>query len=108
MGPKKLIIFEHSVLFNILNEISELLNFELIQADRNNLNDIKKKLVGDFLIISKEQNAIESYYLVLKNFPLKISKLIEIINIEFLKKKFDLQYDLTIGPYNLNLNSRQI
>ncbi len=108
MGPKKLIIFEHSVLFNILNEISELLNFELIQADGNNLNDIKKKLVGDFLIISKEQNAIESYYLVLKNSPLKISKLIEIINIEFLKKKFDLQSDLTIGPYNLNLNSRQI
>ena len=70
------------------------MNFDLIQADRNNLNDIKKKLVGDFLIISKEQNAIESYYLVLKNSPLKISKLIEIINIEFLKKKFDLQSDL--------------
>ena len=95
MGPKKLIIFEHSLLFNILNEISELLNFELIQADRNNLNDIKK-LAGDFLIISKQQNEIESYNLVLKNSPLKISKLIEIINIEFLKKKFDLQSDLIL------------
>ena len=56
MSPKKLIIFEHSLLFNILNEISEVLNFDLIQADRNNLNDIKKKLPGDFLIISKEQS----------------------------------------------------
>lgn len=108
MSLKKLIIFEHSLLFNILSEISEVLNFDLIQADRNNLNDIKKKLAGDFLIISKDQNAIESHYSVLKNLPLKISKLIETINIEFLKKKFDLQSDLTIGPYNLNLNSRQI
>ena len=108
MSPKKLIIFEHSLLFNILNEISEVLNFDLIQADRNNLNDIKRKLAGDFLIISKEQNVIEPHYLFLKKSPLKISKLIELINIEFLKKKFDLQSDLTIGSYNLNLNSRQI
>ena len=75
MSPKKLIIFEHPLLFNILNEISEVLNFDLIQADRNNLNDIKKKLAGDFLIISKEQNVIKSHYLVLKNLPLKISKI---------------------------------
>ena len=86
MSPKKLIIFEHSLLFNILNEISEVLNFDLIQADRNNLNDIKKKLPGDFLIISKEQSLIKSNYLVIKNLPLKISKIVEIINIEFLKK----------------------
>ena len=29
-------------------------------------------------------------------------------SIEFLKKRFDLQSDLNIGSYNLNLNSRQI
>ena len=87
MSQKKLIIFEQSLLFNILNEISEVLNFDLIQADRNNLNDIKKKFTGDFLVISKEQNVIKPHYLVLKNLPLKISKIIEIINIEFLKKK---------------------
>ena len=80
MSPKKLIIFEHSLLFNILSEISEVLNFDLIQADRNNLNDIKKKLAGDFLIISKDQNAIESHYSVLKNLPLKISEIVSKIN----------------------------
>ena len=108
MNSKKLIIFEHPVLFNILNEISEVLNFELIQTDRNNLNDIEKKLTSDFLVISKNQNSVKSYHLVLKNLPLKITKLIELLNVEFLKKKFNLQSDLTIGPYNLNLNSRQI
>ena len=86
MSQKKLIIFEYSLLFNILNEISEVLNFDLIQADRNNLNDIKRKLAGDFLVISKEQSVIKSHYLVLKNLPLKISKIIELLNVEFLKK----------------------
>ena len=42
MNSKKLIIFEHSLLFNILNEISEVLNFDLIQTDRNNLMILKK------------------------------------------------------------------
>ena len=108
MNSKKLIIFEHPVLFNILNEISEVLNFELIQTDRNNLNDIEKKLTSDFLVISKDQNSVKSNHLILKNLPLKITKLVELLNVEFLKKKFNLQSDLTIGPYNLNLNSRQI
>ena len=108
MNSKKLIIFEHPILFNILNEISEVLNFDLIQTDRNHLNDIKKKLTSDFLVISKDQNSVKSEHLVLKNLPLKITKLVELLNVEFLKKKFNLQSDLTIGPYNLNLNSRQI
>ena len=108
MSQKKLIIFEYSLLFNILNEISEVLNFDLIQADKNNINDIQKKFKSDFLIISKEKNSINSNHLVLENLPLKIYKIIEIMNVEFLKKKFNLQSDLTIGSYNLNLNSRQI
>ena len=44
MNSKKLIIFEHPILFNILNEISEVLNFDLIQTDRNDFKDIEKKL----------------------------------------------------------------
>ena len=53
MNSKKLIIFEYPILFNILNEISEVLNFDLIQTDRNDFKDIEKKLTSDFLIISK-------------------------------------------------------
>ena len=108
MNSKKLVIYEYPALFNILNEISEVLNFDLILADRNDFNDIKKKLTTDFLVIVKDQNLILSHYLVLKSLPLKIYKLVELINVEFLKKRFDLQSDLNIGSYNLNLNSRQI
>ena len=108
MNSKKLIIYEYDTLFNILNEISEVLNFDIVLADKNNFNDLKKNITTDFLIISKEQNPILSHHLVFKNLPLEIDKLVETINVEFLKKKFNLLSDLNIGPYNLNLNSRQI
>ena len=40
--------------------------------------------------------------------PIKIEKLIEKINIKFLKDKFNSQSELKIGSYDLNLNSREI
>ena len=40
--------------------------------------------------------------------PIKISKLLQIINLKFLKNKFNSQSDINIGSYNLNLNSRKI
>jgi len=40
--------------------------------------------------------------------PIKFEKLVEIINIKFLKNKFLDQSYIKIGDYNLNLNSRKI
>ena len=48
MNPKKLIIYEYDTLFNILKEINEVLNFDLIHADKNNFDDIKKKFLKTF------------------------------------------------------------
>ena len=41
-------------------------------------------------------------------YPLKISKIIEIININFLKNRFIQQSEIDLGFYKLNLNSRKI
>ena len=40
--------------------------------------------------------------------PIKFEKLIEIINIKFLKNKFLDQSNIKIGEYDLDLNSRKI
>ena len=40
--------------------------------------------------------------------PLKLEKILEIININFLKNKFINQSSIKIGRYNLDLNSRKI
>ena len=56
MNLKKIIIYQHNILFDILNEVKEILNFELIKADQKNLNAIKEDLKSNFLIISNSRN----------------------------------------------------
>ena len=47
-------------------------------------------------------------HLILANLPLKLEKILEIININFLKNRFINQSSIKIGKYNLDLNSRKI
>ena len=56
MNFKKIIIYQYDSLFNILSEISEILNFDVIKADKENFEDFKKDLKNDFLIILKNKN----------------------------------------------------
>ena len=107
MNLKIIIIYDYDNLFNILEEISDYLNLEVIKADHENINKLKSKIVSDFLIISKKKNDLENY-LMIDIVPIKISKLLQIINLKFLKNKFNSQSDINIGSYNLNLNSRKI
>ena len=108
MSHKKLIIYQYDSLFNILNEIRENLNFEPIKAQENNLKDINSTITSDFLIISKNNLEKIDNQINLTNLPIRINKIIEMINIQFLKNKFNLQSNINIGLYTLNLNSRKI
>ena len=108
MKHKKLIIYEYDTLFYILNEIKENLNYELIKAQENNFQDIKSNLNSDFLIISKNNSKKTNNHMTLQGLPIKINKIIELINVQFLKNKFNLQSNINIGLYILNLNSRKI
>ena len=108
MYHKKLIIYEYDSLFNILDEIKENLNFETIKANKDNIESIKLDLKSDFLVLSKNNFDKDSNQIILQNLPTKINKLIELINIQFLKNKFSIQSNMNIGPYHLNLNSRKI
>ena len=49
-----------------------------------------------------------SNQLIINDFPIKILKLLEKINIEFLKKKFNEQSNFKVGNYTVDVNSRQI
>ena len=53
MNFKKIIIYQHEILFDILDEIKEKFNFDLIKAEKNNFEQIINSLKTDFLIISK-------------------------------------------------------
>ena len=108
MNFKKIIIYKFDFLFNILDEIKENLNFELIEGNSKNIDQEIKLLGADYLVLSKSKRKTFNNQIFLNEFPIKIDKLLETINLNFLKKRFNLQSDISIGDYKLNLNSRKI
>ena len=108
MNSKVLIIYEYQILFGILDEIKESLNFKIIQSKKNNYNEIKSDPKINYLTISKVKVENIDNCLILENTPIKLEKLLETININFLKKQFSNQSNIKIGKYNLDLNSRKI
>ena len=108
MNHKKLIIYEYDSLFNILNEIKENLNFELVRAQENDFQNIVSNLNSDFLIVSKKNLEKINNQIILRELPIKMNNFIELINVQYLKNKFNLQSNINIGSYNLNLNSRKM
>ena len=60
------------------------------------------------MIISRKKEKNLKNNLIIENNPLSINKLIEMININFLKIQFNFQSEISIGNYKLDLNSREI
>ena len=108
MNSRILIIYEYQILYQILNEISESLNFEITQSNSKDLKELKYDPKNNYLIVSKKKIEGIKNSLILENLPIKFEKFIEIINIKFLKNKFLDQSYINIGEYNLDLNSRKI
>ena len=59
------------------------------------------------LLLTEKKNLHQANVLEL-NFPLEISKLVEKINIQFLKFKTKENSNFSIGNYIINLNSREL
>ena len=74
----------------------------------NEFPDLNLNELNSYLIITKKEISKLQNQIVLRNFPLKINKIIETININFLKIKFNQQSHINIGNYKLNLNSRKM
>ena len=83
-------------------------NFKIINCNKNEYKNIQFDPKIDYLVISKKNiNGVKNL-LVLEDKIIKLEKLLEIININFLKNKFFKQSNIRIGKYNLDLNSRII
>ena len=107
MNKQNLIIYDFDELFSILNEIKKDLNFNLTKVSKREFSDLDL-LLNSYLVVSKKENLNVQNQVFFKNLPLKISKIIETINIKFLKIKFNQQSDIDLGNYKLNLNSRKM
>ena len=106
MNNQNLVIYDFKILYEILREINNYINFKLISVDK--VSDLNLKDQNDYLLISNKKIKNVENQITLNNFPIDIIKLIESINVKFLKKKSSQQSDIDIGDYKLNLNSRKI
>jgi len=108
MNIQNLIIFKLNSLYHILKEIGQELHFNIIEIQEENLLNNEIKNLKSFLIITrKELQHIDNQY-VLEKIPIKISELIEKINIKFLRIQFSNQLEIKINKYLINLNAREL
>ena len=111
MNKQSIIIYNLPIIYNILIEIKESLNFELSNFSKDiSLSKLNEKDLGNYLILtnSKINNIIESKQLVINKFPINISNLVEKINLALLKIKYSEQSNIKIKDYYLNINSREL
>ena len=108
MNFKKLIICDFKELFKILYEIKNELNYEIIETTAENLLNISLDKKDDHLFIVKKLVKNLSNQILITSLPIKLSKLVEKLNIEFLKRNFHSQSELKIQKYKLDVNSREL
>ena len=90
--------------FNIENYITDKDFLEKSDIDLKNsviISKINKKLLSDKGIDDKN-------FLDLNLFPIPLNKLVELINIQLMKLRFNHQSKINIKDYELNLNSKFI
>tara|TARA_B100000945_G_C20379679_1_gene596530 strand:+ start:543 stop:1139 length:597 start_codon:yes stop_codon:yes gene_type:complete len=108
-----------TTLYNILKEIKNFLSFDIKNYPTIDdfLKDLNKKnvLTQSTIITNSNENfklanknIDKRNILVFENFPIQLSRIIDKINIQLIKQKYDHQSKVKIKNYNLNLNSRVI
>jgi len=108
VSTQNLIIYKFIELYQILDELDLNLNFKIFFADNEVSLNEKVKNLNNYLIISNKKYLDIDNQFILVNSPTNIFKLIEKINIEFLKTQFNSQSELKVNSYTINLNSREI
>ena len=108
MSTQNLIIYKFKGLYHILEELCLDLNFKITFVDNKNSLNEKVKNSNNHLIISNKKYPDVGNQFVYDNTPINIFKLVEKINIEFLKIQFNSQSEIKVKNYTIDLNSRKM
>ena len=108
MNNQILILYKFYSLYHIFKELDLHLNFTIIQAKTDKELISRIKSLENYLILTERQQFNFPNQIYIDSFPIKIYKLIEKINIQFIKHQFSSQSQINIGNYILNLNSREM
>ena len=114
MLNQNIFILNSKTLYDILNEVKNLLNFNILQMDEKDLNKNTFDNFKNYILLTGNLKNIEknpyidiTKVLVIDEMPIPIKKLIEKINIFILKESFQIQ-SKKIKEYYFDLNDRTI
>ena len=117
MTKQTIHIIDFEILYNIFDEIKDYLEFQIfhykneeIFLNNNNLN------LNDSLILVKSNKKVFSNndkidrkkIFSISKYPITIDKLVELLNVNLIKQKYNYQSNIDINNYVLDLNSRTI
>ncbi len=108
MINQTLLIYDFETLFQILYEIQSEIKFNINKISKTDLDKLLKNSNLNNIVISKVEIPDLKNHLLIKSLPIKLSKLIEEINIKFLKIKFGEQSEIEINKYVIDINSREV
>ena len=115
MLNQNIFILNSKTLYDILNEVKNLLNFNILQMDEKDLNKNTFDNFKNYILLTGNLKNIEknpyidiTKVLVIDEMPIPIKKLIEKINIFILKESFQIQSKKKIKKYYFDLNDRTI
>ena len=108
MNNKNIIVYRFNLLYQILKELEEDINFRIIEIsdEKSLINEINN--LNNYLIITKKQILKLNNQFILSQLPIKIFKIIEKLNIEFLKQQFVEQSKVIINDYTIDINAREM
>ena len=115
MLNQNIFILNSKTLYDILNEVKNLLNFNILQMDEKDLNKNTFDNCKNYILLTGNLKNIEknpyidiTKVLVIDEMPIPIKKLIEKINIFILKESFQIKSKKKIKEYYFDLNDRTI
>ena len=108
MTSQTLIVYKFNSLYHILAELDLNLNFKVTFVENENSLNNKITNLTNYLIVSNKKYPNLEDQLILINVPINIFKLLEKINVEFLKLQFSSQSEVKLNNYIFDLNSREM
>ena len=114
MNKQNIFIINFNLLYEILDEIKENLSFKIIKYENEDsfIEECDLDIKNSLFIARYNKKILLNKIISKKNFlnfdtfPLPINKLVELINIQLIKLRFNHQSKININGYELDLNSK--
>ena len=117
MTKQTIHIIDFEILYNIFDEIKDYLEFKIFhyKNEENFLNTNNLNL-NDSLILVKSNKKVylnngkidKKKIFFISKYPITIDQLVELLNVNLIKQKYNYQSNIDINNYVLDLNSRTI